>query len=147
MVLRKAAPSEIPELTRISKAAFDTDCLVGGRSAGGPPDYDSESWHAKMMECGNLYTSIDQNTIIGGAVLFPNVEQKELYIGRIFIDPVHFQKGYGLAIMEQMERIHPGFLCKLDTPVWNIRTNRFYTKLGYQETGRDEETVYYQKQV
>lgn len=147
MVLRKAAPSEIPELTRISKAAFDTDCLVGGRSAGGPPDYDSEPWHAKMMEGGNLYTVTNQHTIIGGAVLFPNVEQKELYIGRIFIDPVHFQKGYGLAIMEQMERIHPGFLCKLDTPVWNIRTNRFYTKLGYQETGRDEETVYYQKQV
>ena len=145
MILRISKNEDIPELTRISKAAFDTDCLVGGRSAGGPPDYDSESWHAKMMECGNLYTAIDQNTIIGGAVLFPNAEQKELYIGRIFIDPVHFQKGYGITIMEQIERIHPGFLCKLDTPVWNIRTNRFYTKLGYQETGRDEETVYYQK--
>ena len=147
MVLRKAAPSEITELTRISKAAFDTDCLVGGTEPGGPPDYDSEPWHAKMMEGGNLYTAIDQNTIIGGAVLFSNAEQKGLYIGRIFIDPVHFQKGYGIAIMEQIERIHPGFLCKLDTPVWNIRTNRFYAKLGYQETGRDEETVYYQKQV
>ena len=147
MVLRKTVHSEIPELTRISKAAFDTDCLVGGRSAGGPPDYDSEPWHAKMMEAGNLYTAIDQNTSIGGAVLFPNAEQKELYIGRIFIDPVHFQKGYGITIMEQIARMHPGFLCKLDTPVWNIRTNRFYTKLGYQETGRDGETVYYQKQV
>ena len=147
MVLRKTVYSEIPELTRISKAAFDTDNLVGNPETGGPPDYDSEPWHAKMMEGGNLYTAIDQNTIIGGAVLFPNAEQKELYIGRIFIDPVHFQKGYGIAIMEQIEMIHPGFLCKLDTPVWNIRTNRFYTKLGYQETGRDEETVYYQKQV
>ena len=147
MVLRKTVHSEIPELTRISKAAFDTDCLVGGRSAGGPPDYDSEPWHVKMMEGGNLYTAIEQNTIIGGAVLFPNAKQKELYIGRIFIDPVRFQKGYGITITEQIERIHPGFLCKLDTPVWNIRTNRFYTKLGYQETGRDEDTVYYQKQV
>ena len=147
MVLRKAAPSEIPELTRISKAAFDTDCLVGGRSASGPPDYDSVVWHEIMMNSGNLYTAICEDKIVGGAVLFPKVEQQELYIGRIFIDPVHFQKGYGIAIMEQIEMIHPGFLCKLDTPVWNIRTNRFYTKLGYQETGRDGETVYYQKQV
>ena len=147
MILRISKNEDIPELTRISKAAFDTDCLVGGRSAGGPPDYDSESWHAKMMECGNLYTAIDQNTIIGGAVLFPNADQKKIYIGRIFIDPVHFQKGYGITIMEQIARMHPGFLCKLDTPVWNIRTNRFYTKLGYQETGREGETVYYQKQV
>ena len=147
MILRISQKEEIPELTRISKVAFDTDNLVGNPETGGPPDYDSELWHAKMMECGNLYTAIDQNTIIGGAVLFPNAEQKELYIGRIFIDPVHFHKGYGIAIMEQIEMIHPGFLCKLDTPVWNIRTNRFYTKLGYQETGRDGETVYYQKQV
>ena len=147
MVIRKTVHSEIPELTRISKAAFGTDNLVGNPETGGPPDYDSEPWHAKMMEGGNLCTAIDQHTIIGGAVLFPNVEQKEMYIGRIFIDPVHFQKGYGIAIMEQVERMFPGFLCKLDTPLWNVRTNRFYTKLGYQEIGRDEETVYYQKQV
>ena len=147
MVLRKTVHSEIPELTRISKAAFDTDNLVGNPETGGPPDYDSASWHEKMTDDGNLYTAIDQNTITGGAVLFPNAEQKELYIGRIFIDPVHFQKGYGIAIIKQIEMIHPGFLCKLDIPVWNIRTNRFYIKLGYQETGREGETVYYQKQV
>lgn len=147
MVLRKTVHSEIPELTRLSKAAFDTDGLVGGRSAGGPPGCDSVVWHEKMMDGGNLYTAIGQTQILGGAALFPNAEQKELYIGRIFIDPVHFRKGYGIAIMEQIERMFPGFLCKLDTPVWNTRTNRFYTKLGYQETDRDEETVYYQKQV
>ena len=147
MYLRKTVHSEISELTRISKAAFDTDNFVGNPETGGPPDYDSEPWHAKMMEDGNLYTAIDQHTIIGGAVLFPNAEQKGLYIGRIFIDPVHFRKGYGITIMEQIERMHSGFLCRLDTPIWNVRTNRFYAKLGYQETGRDEETVYYQKQV
>ena len=147
MYLRKTVHSEISELTRISKAAFDTDNFVGNPETGGPPDYDSEPWHAKMMEDGNLYTAIDQHTIIGGAVLFPDVEQKELYIGRIFIDPEHFQKGYGIAIMERVERMFPGFLCKLDTPLWNVRTNRFYAKLGYQKIGRDEETVYYQKQV
>ena len=147
MVIRRTLPSEIPALTRVSKAAFYTDCLVGGRSADGPPDYDSVAWHEIMMNSGNLYTAICEDTIVGGAVLFPNADQKEIYIGRIFVDPVHFRKGYGIAIMEQIERIHSGFLCKLDTPVWNIRTNRFYAKLGYQETGRDEETVYYQKQV
>jgi len=147
MVIRKTVCSEIPELTRISKAAFDTDCLVGGRSAGGPPDYDSEPWHEKMMDDGNLYTAIQDGTVAGGAILFPNIAQKEVYIGRIFVDPAHFCKGYGIAIMEQIEKVFQDFCCKLDTPVWNIRTNRFYTKLGYQETGRDGETVYYQKQV
>ena len=147
MVLRKTVPSEIPELTRISKAAFDTDCLVVGRSASGPPDYDSVVWHEIMMDSGNLYAAICEDKMIGGAILFPNAGQKGLYIGRIFVDPVYFRKGYGIAIMEQIAMMYSGYLCKLDTPVWNIRTNRFYTKLGYQETGRDEETAYYQKQV
>ena len=35
----------------------------------------------------------------------------------------------------------------LDTPVWNIRTNRFYTKLGYAEVRRDREFIYYLKSV
>ncbi|WP_196809783.1 dTDP-4-dehydrorhamnose 3,5-epimerase family protein [Butyrivibrio sp. MB2005] len=33
----------------------------------------------------------------------------------------------------------------LDTPIWNVRTNAFYTKLGYVEVSRDNEFIYYIK--
>ena len=33
----------------------------------------------------------------------------------------------------------------LDTPIWNVRTNAFYAKLGYKEAKRDEECVFYSK--
>ena len=33
----------------------------------------------------------------------------------------------------------------LDTPVWNVRTNSFYSKLGYQEVKRNHEFVFYVK--
>ena len=33
----------------------------------------------------------------------------------------------------------------LDTPIWNVRTNAFYRKLGYTEVRRDNEFVYYEK--
>ena len=33
----------------------------------------------------------------------------------------------------------------LDTPIWNVRTNSFYTKLGYKEINRDKEFVFYSK--
>jgi len=36
---------------------------------------------------------------------------------------------------------------KLDTPIWNERTNQFYKKFGYTEIGRDNESVYYEKQM
>ena len=88
MFLRKSTINDIKELTAISIKAFDSDIQVGGKEAGGPPDYDSESWYRKMMEQNHLYTLI-----------------------------------------------------------WNERTNRFYKKCGYTEIGRDDESVYYEKQM
>ncbi len=54
MFLRKSTINDIKELTAISIKAFDSDIKVGGKEAGGPPDYDSESWHKKMMEQNHL---------------------------------------------------------------------------------------------
>ena len=54
----------------------------------------------------------------------------------------------GIFIMQEIERIYPEAKeLYLDTPVWNIRTNAFYQKLGYIEYKRDDEFVYYMKKV
>ena len=37
------------------------------------------------------------------------------------------------------------YVIQLDTPIWNVRTNRFYRKCGYRQTGKDIESVYYEK--
>ena len=81
MILQKSKYSDVEELTRISTRAFDTDSLVGGPENDGPPGYNSEEWHIKMIEENHLYTCLsDENTIVGGAVLFG---KEELYVGRI----------------------------------------------------------------
>ena len=36
---------------------------------------------------------------------------------------------------------------KYDTPVWNVRTNAFYQKLGYIGYKEDHEFIYYRKNV
>ena len=82
--------------------------------------------------------------IVGGALLFR--EEEKLNIGRIFVAPEHFGKGYGSFMMRQIELMFPETLeFTLDTPVWNVRTNAFYTKLGYKEVRREEEFIYYSK--
>lgn len=97
-----------------------------------------------MMKEGHLFTALNHERIVGGAIIF--VDKGVMYIGRIFVDPSEFKKGYGIAIMKQLESLYPDVLrWKLETPVWSIRTNRFYTKLGYTEMRRDDESVYYQK--
>ena len=64
MFLRKSTINDIKELTAISIKAFDSDIQVGGKEAGGPSDYDSESWYRKMME--QRYYSSEEYLLIPG---------------------------------------------------------------------------------
>ena len=86
--------------------------------------------------------------IAGVAILFVDKDGETLYIGRIFLDPVHYRKGYGLSLMKTRKTFYPGIRkIKLDTPLWNVRMNAFYTKLGYFEVKRDNGFAYYQKEL
>ena len=140
----KASTSDALILNCISKHSFDSDSDVGAPSKGGPPGYMSLSFHTKMARLGHLYKLTDGGLIVGGALLFPDGEA--LNIGRIFVDPVHFRKGYGTYMMRAAEALFPSVRrFTLDTPVWNTRTNSFYRKLGYTEVKCDGDFVYYMK--
>ena len=142
--LLKAGTSDVMKLNGISKRAFDSDILVGATSPGGPPGYMSMSFHMKMARQGHLYKLTDDGSIVGGAILFP--DRNALNIGRIFIAPECFHKGYGSFMMREVEGLFPEVKeFTLDTPVWNVRTNAFYSKLGYEEIKRDKESVFYIK--
>ncbi len=145
LTFRKSLTDEVQRLTEISKAAFDTDVDVGGTEPGGPPDYDNADFYRDMLDKGNLYTLTADDEVVGGAVVF-SPRPKLLGVGRIFVAPEHFRKGYGIAIMENIEGLRPDTeQLFLDTPIWNVRTNRFYAKCGYTEYKRDMEFIYYAK--
>ena len=146
MKLEKAELKNIERIVAISNSAFDTDVYVGANEAGGPPGYDSIPWHTQMQEEGHLLQVVIDEKIAGGAILFLDKDGETLYIGRIFLDPSYYRNGYGLSLMKMVETFYPGIrTIKLDTPIWNVRTNAFYTKLGYCEVNRDDYSVYYQK--
>ena len=141
----KAGTSDALVLTGISKQAFDSDVEVGAPSSGGPPGYRSVSFHVKMARMNHLFKLADENgVILGGAILFRRGDT--LNIGRIFVDPQYFRKGYGILMTREIEALFPDVkVFTLDTPVWNTRTNAFYTRLGYSEVKRDADFVYYSK--
>ena len=149
MIVTKSVMEHISTLVKISKSAFESDIEVGASSIGGPPEYDSVKLHVEMMKEGHLLTAIDGNEIIGGIIIFADTNDNSvMYIGRLFVSPDYFRKGYGSQIMKLIENMYPNITTwKLDTPVWNIRTNRFYKKIGYVEVGRDAESVYFQKSI
>ena len=140
----KAKTSDALTLTCISKRSFDSDALIGSPSSGGPPGYMSVPFHTKMARQGHLYKLTEEGLIVGGAILF--LKNDVLNVGRIFVAPEHFRKGYGIFMMREIENMFPNVKeLTLDTPVWNVRTNSFYTKLGYKEIKRDKEFVFYSK--
>ena len=146
--LENAELKHIEKIVAISKAAFDSDIYVGASDTGGPPGYDSIPWHIQMKNEGHLLQAVMDGEIVGGAILFVEKDGETLYIGRIFLDPLHYRKGYGLSLMKKAETFYPGIkIIKLDTPLWNVRTNAFYTKLGYCEVKRDKGFAYYQKEL
>ena len=140
----KAGTADAVSLVAISRQAFDSDVEVGGTDAGGPPGYDSLPYHTKMARMGCLYKLTDDCKTVGGAILFAKDDGMD--IGRIFVEPEHFRKGYGIFMMRQIEARFPEIrIFRLDTPIWNVRTNAFYRKLGYTEVRRDSDFVYYEK--
>ena len=140
----RASTADAVSLMCISKKAFDSDVEVGASSVGGPPGYATLSFHTKMARMNCLYKLVDDYKIVGGALLF--LKDNELNIGRIFVDPEYFRKGYGIFMMQQIEESFAEVkVFTLDTPIWNVRTNAFYQKLGYVEVRRDGDFVYYEK--
>ena len=108
MKLENAELKHIERIVAISKAAFDSDMNIGASEADRPPDYDSIAWHIQMKNEGHLLQAVIDGEIVGGAILFWDKDGEILYIGRIFIDPVHYRKGYGLSLLKMVEAYYSG---------------------------------------
>lgn len=147
MLLRLTAEEEIEMITKISIDAFHSDYLIGLEPNDGPPGYDSVKWHKEMQKEKHLFSYFnDGGIMVGGAILF--VSYDEIYIGRIFISPKYHRKGYGINLMNDVEKMFSSVKrFKLDTPTKNIRTNSFYKKLGYIQTNVDGDFAIYEKKI
>lgn len=146
MHLIKADADQIEKIVGLSVSAFETDVSVGGAEGDYPPEFDSVEWHSQMAREGHLYQAMIGEKIVGAAIVFPDQTENCVYIGRIFIDSVYHRKGYGIRLMECIEKQHPSAEAfYLDTPSWNERTNAFYKKIGYRVTKEVNGFVFYQK--
>lgn len=148
MKLEKAEKIHLEKIVAMSKRAFETDIEVGGTIGDYPPEYDSVTWHEQMLDEGHLFQAVVDEELIGGAILFLSENKESLYIGRIFVDSLHHKKGYGISLMKLVENLYSDVKeINLDTPIWNIRTNSFYKKLGYSELKQEDGFLFYQKKM
>ena len=146
MYIVRAEENQAKTIADMSVRAFETDVHVGGTEGDCPPEYDSAEWHKQMAREGHLYQAVAGKDIVGAAVIFPDETRNSVYIGRIFIDSAYHGKGYGIRLMECIEKNFPSAAeFALDTPGWNVRTNAFYRKLGYRIIKEEDGFVFYRK--
>ena len=146
MYIVKAEANQVKKIVDMSIRAFKTDVNVGGVKGEYPPEFDSVEWHKQMAREGRLYQAMTGKDLVGAAIIFQNETKNSVYIGRIFIDSIYHRKGYGIRLMECIEK---DFSCatefNLDTPCWNERTNAFYKRLGYRIIKVEDGFIFYQK--
>ena len=146
MYIVKAEANQVEKIVDMSIRAFETDVNVGGTKGACPPEFDSIEWHKQMAREGHLYQAMIEKDMVGAAIVFPDETEKSVYIGRIFIDSVYHGKGYGIRLMDCIEKNFPWAAeFRLDTPCWNERTKAFYKKSGYQIIKLEDGFIFYQK--
>ena len=147
MHIIKAEADQVEKIVDMSVRAFATDVDVGGAEGDCPLGFDSAEWHEQMAAEGHLYLAMVDNEPVGAAIVFPDETNNSVYIGRIFIDSIHHRKGYGILLMECIEKNFPwASEFDLDTPSWNERTNAFYKRLGYRIVKVEDGFVFYRKE-
>ena len=124
----------IDELTKIMERAFNEDARIHlGKERGGPDGYDDGSFLRKWglhKDASSYCISLNQQ-LIGGVILWIN-EDKNNFLGNIFIDPACENHGMGTKVWNMIEQLYP------DTKIWNTETPAFSSikllKLRTQKT-------------
>jgi GNAT superfamily N-acetyltransferase len=138
VLFEEASESDIPELTKVMKRAYDDDHIRfrGDPNGGGPPGYDDGSCLRKwgFVDVAKFFKIVQGDQLIGGFVLFVISDEKNV-LGIIFVDPAFQDQGIGTKAMEFMFSTFPAKQWELGTPEWSARNHHFYEKNGFEKVG------------
>jgi ribosomal protein S18 acetylase RimI-like enzyme len=139
MILRHAAPSDAERLTEVSKAAYAPFQVLGL-----PPVTDGI---VEDIRDHNVWVAEVHGEVQGGIVV---VLGGHAHIANLAVHPDVGGHGVGAALMDKAvtAAIAAGHdTIRLATHAEMTATQAFYRRLGWVETGRDGDKVYFQKQM
>lgn len=130
--LIKLEKKDLDEFTDIAINSFTDDKNTYGDY---PPLIDINKRKLRFIDKGYTYKIVNNNKIIGGAVIFGN--KNCIYtLGAIFIDPTFQNQGIGQQVISMIEDKFPDAKkWNLDTPYLSFRNHHFYEKMGYIKVG------------
>ena len=85
--------------------------------------------------------------IVGGIIIFRQ-KPGTMLLGQIYLDPDYHGRGLGMkAVRAVLDKFPETKHWRLETPVWNIRTRKFYAKCGFSETEMEGDSVWFEKKA
>lgn len=136
LILKEFNGTMIPQMTPIMKRAFDEDTRLHlNEATGGPDGYDDGSFLRKWFLHPNAsaYAIYEEDTMIGGVNLWIRTDRHH-FLGCIFLDPDHENKGCGTQVWKLIEKRYPDTLVwRTETPIFSRRNHAFYiNKCGFK---------------
>jgi len=141
---------DIPSLTTIMTAAFNQDAqLFHGKQEDGPPGYDTGEFFRKWLfgqEVTAGFKILSDGEIVGATIVWIH-PSGENFLGTIFVDPEHQNKGIGSQTWRFIEASYPlARSWSLTTPALSKRNRHFYVaKCGFREERIEDGFVHMKK--
>jgi len=136
LTFRKFMEGDVECFTQIMKRAFDKDTQIHtGEKEGGPEGYDNGkfliTWY--FHKDVTSYAIFKENIPIGAIAVWIN-KNNENFLGNVFIDIEHQDKGIGLTIWQFIEQKYPDTkIWRTETPGVSTRNHHFYVnKCGFK---------------
>lgn len=132
MTPRVAAPADIPEIVRVTNAAYRVEdfFIDGDRTS-------AEEVAEKMAAANSVFLVADALAGLAASV-YVEVRGDRGYFGMLSVDPAHQKRGHSKALIAAVEAHCRAAGCvALDIDVVNLRQElpAFYDALGFTVTG------------
>ena len=139
LIVSSVNPTELKELNRLIRQAFDADTSLHTLvTKGGPPGYDNGDLLARLLSDSALIcrTVYRQGQLLGFFCLkekTPTTCELRLFC----VAPTQHNQGLGTAIWQKITNDFPYKSWQVETPEYSARNYYFYTeKCGFKQIGQ-----------
>ena len=148
MTVLKAEQKDLQEILELQYLAYQSEAaLFGNKDI--PPLKETIEELTEEFNKGTILKLVEDGKIIGSVRAY--AKNGTAYIGKLMVHPDHRCKGYGMLLLNEIEKCFPDCRFELFTSTRSEDNIRLYQKLGYIIFDRKEITdelvfVYLEKQ-
>jgi ribosomal protein S18 acetylase RimI-like enzyme len=127
VTFERATAADADDFLKVQAGAFDNPFLI----------YPNINIVLRKIQQDDAYKIVFEGRLVGGMVVCDKGEG-HVHLDMMFLDPEYHNRGIGTQAMAFLERSYAAKKWTLDTPVWELRNQHFYEKVGYVKVSQTE---------